>query len=110
MNHCPSHDWDTYYDGQEKSALDACVEDVCNLAEALLPAILSNPVQFTANMAAADMVEFAYEVAAETLTHRNRLQSGGDRYRSVPSASRKEMAQEDWADKFWDKWGEELLP
>jgi len=107
-SHCPSHDWDTYNDALERQAMDSAVNEVNDLAAKLLPAILANPQQFTANMAISDMVELAYEAAAALMASREKIAAGGTRHISVPYVPDDEL--ETWEDKFWRKHGEEILP
>lgn len=106
MTYCPSQDWDAEVERQDQAALGDAVSKLHDLAANILPAVLANPVQFTENMAPADMAQFAYEIAATMLATSGKVEQGGTRY----ITARQERRPEEWEDRFWARWGEDLLP
>lgn len=75
MSRCPSEDWDSYAEREERLATGSYLNRIEERALMLLPGLLANPQH--ANLGTEDLVQLAFEVAAIVDEIRSSLESSG---------------------------------
>ncbi len=92
MTHCPSQDWDTYIDNQDRAEISRWIGELTEIAAHCMPSIISN----NPKLAAEDAAQMAFEHAGALLSIAHRLESAGN--------TAMQPGEKTWETEFWGRY------